>query len=237
MKDNVNNENDKEIQKKIHEQYAVNSNETRDALITVIVALFGVIGMYGYMFAHTTLCAAKDFGQLCFIENCTTTIYTIEVLIMEATVSYVVIFIMQYLSIHEGFTRRMDQFAAHAIRVNLGFSHELLPRSFNPHGCSFHDFIPGIYKKFLLILSMIALMILGLTLLKVAYVTVWTDVTKITFAIFLTVILVTYFEKYYYLTKKYKRYRELEREFKIYQVKEVEYYTKLLCAKQKKQIM
>ena len=230
---NVNNTNDEGLQKKIHEQYAENSNETRDALISVIVALFGVIGMYGYMFAHTTLYAAKDFGHLCFVENCTTTNYTIEVLIMEATVSQVVIFIMQFLSIHEGFTRRMDQFAAHAIRVNLGFSHELLPRSFNPHGWTFHDFIPGIYKKFLLILSVIALIILGLTLLKVAYVVVWTDVTKITFTLFLSVILITYFEKYYYLRKKYKRYRELEREFKIYQIKEVEYYTNLLCAKKK----
>lgn len=221
---NVNNSNDEGLQKKIHEQYADNSNETRDALITLMVALFGVIGMYGYMFLHTKLQPACTFGDFCLKKHS----FTIEVLIMEATVSQVVIFIMQYLSIHEGFTRRMDQFAAHAIRVNLGFSHELLPRSFNPHGYSFQNFIPGIYKKFLLILSMIALMILGLTLLKVAYVTVWTDVTKITFAIFLTVVFVTYFEKYYYLTKKYKRYRELEREFKIYQIKEVEYYTKLL---------
>lgn len=224
MKDNVNNKNDESLQKSIHEQYADNSNETRDALITLMVALFGVIGMYGYMFLHTKLQPACTFGDFCLKKHS----FTIEVLIMEATVSQVVIFIMQYLSIHEGFTRRMDQFAAHAIRVNLGFSHELLPRSFNPHGYSFQNFIPGIYKKFLLILSMIALMILGLTLLKVAYVTVWTDVTKITFAIFLTVVFVTYFEKYYYLTKKYKRYRELEREFKIYQIKEVEYYTKLL---------
>ena len=37
---NVNNKNDESLQKNIHEQYAENSNETRDALISVIVALF-----------------------------------------------------------------------------------------------------------------------------------------------------------------------------------------------------
>ena len=217
------------IEKKIHEQYAENSNETRDALISVIVALTGVIGMYGYMFLHTSLCTAVDFGHLCYIENSKTTIYTVEVLILEATVSFVVIFIMQYLCIHEGFTRRMDQFAAHAIRVNNNFQHELLPRSFNPHGMNFYNFIPGVYKKFLQIFSMINLLILGLTLLKVYCIPyAWTNVTIISFVLFLSIVAITYLEKYVYLYSKYKHYKNLEREFKIYQIKEFEYYNSLL---------
>lgn len=226
---NVNKTNDKGLQISIHEQYAENSNETRDALISVILALTGVIGMYGYMFLHTTLRTAADFGQLCYIENSKTTIYTVEVLILEATVSFIVIFIMQYLCIHEGFTRRMDQFAAHAIRVNLKFQHELLPRSFNPHGLSFYNFIPGVYKKFLQIFNMINFLILGLTLLKVYCIPyAWTNVTTISFIMFLSIVAITYIEKYVYLYGKYKHYKNLEREFRIYQIREVEYYKNLL---------
>ena len=165
-----------EMEKKLHEQYAEINNDSMGATISIIVALIAIFATYGYMFLHTSLQPACDFGSF-IIENPMTChspdIYTIEILMLIAATAVFAICIIHILCIYVGFSRRVDQFSAHAIRVKLGFFHELLANSYNPHGYSYYNFIPGLYRKFIQIFSVLKWLLVGLTLLKIRYVECW----------------------------------------------------------------
>ena len=133
--------------------------------------------------------------------------------------------IIHILCIYVGFSRRVDQFSAHAIRVKLGFFHELLANSYNPHGYSYYNFIPGLYRKFIQIFSVLKWLLVGLTLLKIRYVECWcSPVTKISLVIFLIMFVVTEVVSLIFYNRKYRDYRELEGEFSWYRIQELKYY-------------
>ena len=58
-----------ELEKQLHEQYAINNNSNLGSIIAILTTLVSVIGVYGYIFVHSTLDFAKDWGS--FIDYAT----------------------------------------------------------------------------------------------------------------------------------------------------------------------
>ena len=46
---------EQELEKQLHEQYAINNNANLSSVIALLVSLFAAIGAYGYVFIHTTV--------------------------------------------------------------------------------------------------------------------------------------------------------------------------------------
>lgn len=52
-------ENQFELEKQLHKQYAINNNAKVSSFVSFIVALFALFGFYGYMYANTTIDSLK----------------------------------------------------------------------------------------------------------------------------------------------------------------------------------
>lgn len=206
-----------ELAKQIHLQYAENNNETRSTVISLIVSLLAVFGAYGYIFLHAGLWSAKNFGCLYVVDHEVEN-FSIEVLLLTTVACLIVIFIMQYICIYEGSTRRYDQFAAQNIRHKYGLEEGILPETYQAHGQNRNSFIPGIYNKFIKILDAITYSLIGATFLKVFYTSgwAWDKTTIVSFAILVATICYILIKKQTIISQKYCYYKRLEQRFSMY---------------------
>lgn len=69
-----NNLND--IEKQLHEQYAINNNSNLSSVITLLVTMFAVFGGYGYVYLNSNL---DFYGDFTLITNST---YTFDALLI-----------------------------------------------------------------------------------------------------------------------------------------------------------
>lgn len=160
-----------ELEKQLHEQYAINNNAILGSVVTIITTLIGVIGIYGYVFIYSTIDFASDWGS--FVNNGK---YTLDVLLFSAIASYLILVIIFYLSAYIGTYQRKEQFITYAIRKkyykkNGGNNDydQIFPSNYHPFNKtkSGFEFIQGLYGEICCILKILFWVITILTLLKI----------------------------------------------------------------------
>ena len=137
-----------ELEKQLHEQYAINNNAKVSSFISFIVALFALFGFYGYMYANTTIDFSKN-GE--FVVD--TNQYTLDVFFLMSFVVCGILFFLTLLSLQLGYSQRRDQIIIHRIREftykNADHSMaEIFGDQYKPHGKSRSEFIVGYFNLF-----------------------------------------------------------------------------------------
>jgi uncharacterized membrane protein len=164
-------DNQFELEKQLHEQYAINNNANLGSVVTIITTLIGVIGVYGYLFIHSTIDFASDWGS--FVDNGK---YTLDVLLFSAVASYFILIIIFYLSAYLGANQRKEQFITYSIRrkyyeqsgENNDYN-QIFPSNYHPFNKTKSEFIQGLYGEICFILKTLFWLITILTLVKIGF--------------------------------------------------------------------
>ena len=98
-------ENQFELEKQLHEQYAINNNSKVSSFVSFIVALFALFGFYGYIFAHSGNLFSPDMSGR-FYNNGE---YSLEIFFLVASVVSLILFFLLKLSLSLSITQRSDQ--------------------------------------------------------------------------------------------------------------------------------
>lgn len=201
-----------ELKKQLHEQYAMNNNERMSSLITLFVSLIIVIGAYGYMFLHTTLDSSPNLGKLFLGDDK----YTVDVLLLTSSIAFIIIAVIQHLCIYQGAYQRKEQFIVYAIRCEVGLAKSsIFPDTYNPFEKTIKTFVQGIYGELVKLFEMMQFIMLFLTLWK--YFATSANVSSVTYMCFILFLLCFFLSFMYiqiFLLKKYNDYKELEIKYK-----------------------
>ncbi len=101
-----------DLEKQLHEQYAINNNAKAGHIISLIAAIISVVGGYGYIYSHSTSEFVGEKLSYCIANNS----YTVDVLLMAAIACFFVIAALFLIAYNTGCQRRTDQFVTFAIR-------------------------------------------------------------------------------------------------------------------------
>ena len=148
MKITDNEEMQQELEKQLHEQYAINNNANLGSIIVLLTALIAVFGAYGYIYLHSSIEFAANYGEL-YKEG----YFSLDALLLSATAVFCVLVIMYRLCLYQGTQQRKEQFITYAIRHKYyGNLKEITPKIFSN---SYHPFdkedkfVQGIYGELL----------------------------------------------------------------------------------------
>ena len=140
-----------DIEKQLHEQYAVNNNAYLSSVISFLVGLFGAIGAYGYVLIH----AFPDYGD--------NIVYSPVQLFLTMTGSLFVLTIISCICMFQGIAQRREQFITYAIRVkhieNVGADNSIFPQNYSPFDKRGLDMVQGLYGEFLKMVICVQLLI------------------------------------------------------------------------------
>jgi len=151
-----------EIERQLHEQYAVNNNSYLGHIVSLVGGLFAVLGLYGNVFIKSNLLFEKADGYE----------YTMGDLFIAAAFAYIALGIMAYLCIYLGMHQRHEHFVVWAIRKKFyGKDYVDKPKIY------YEDYIPFVkkpfaiikelYGEFVKIISLVTLCILVSLIIKV----------------------------------------------------------------------
>lgn len=123
-----------ELEKQLHEQYAINNNSNAGILISLISALLISFTGYGYV----------------LYQHCIGECNNIAIVNLAAIAVLAVMVLLYCLSVHLGAGQRMEQFITIAIRKkHYGKSNvykEIFPDGYHPFNKNFCSFVQGIYN-------------------------------------------------------------------------------------------
>jgi len=163
-----------EIENQLHEQYAINNNSKLSAIITLIVALLSIIGVYGNVFVNTSIDFASKYGEFSKTTGDCKCLYPLDVLILATIATYFVIVVIYYLSSFTGVNQRKEQFIAYAIRRNFylnNFDNDrynmIFPEKYTPFFKRPNNFVQGLYGEISRILKYLFWLITLATLGKI----------------------------------------------------------------------
>ena len=152
-----------ELEKQLHEQYAINNNANVGSFIAFVVAVFALFGFYGYVFVHSS-CDFTTQGEY-IVDG----LYTLDVLlILTVVVSGMLCFLCKIV-LDLGYGHRRDQFIVEAIRRKYYTESEygkIFPEKYNPLGKKRNDFIPNFYHSFYWLFVIALFVIIMLTIIK-----------------------------------------------------------------------
>lgn len=198
------------LEEQLHEQYAINNNKRTSTLISLFVALVVVLGYFGYMYVHSELVAAKDFGGFVLKQT-----YTIEPFLFSGSVSLFIVWIINRLAILQGASQREFQFIVQKIRDKHGMDKTIFPDHFHPMQKTIKNFVQGLCGELVLISEVVYWAILVLTLLKLFYTDFeWSSITRISFEIFILSATLSYLSMQFFLAKEYRNYLKIEKKYK-----------------------
>lgn len=144
----------------LHEQYAVNNNAKLSSAVTLIVGLLAVVGAYGYVFLHTSLTNGKSELLNSKAE------FTLLSLILTATAATIVLGVLIYICMYQGFAQRKGQFIIYAIRCYHGFKiknkdeERIFPDNYHPFDKKCIEAYQGLFGEFIKIFTAIQYIIL-----------------------------------------------------------------------------
>lgn len=106
-----------ELEKQLHEQYAINNNAKVSSFVSFIVALFALFGFYGYIFAYTT----PEFSTngIMVIENggCNKSdTFSLDIFIVMSLIVSGLLYFLSKMSLTLGYGQRNDQIVIDRIR-------------------------------------------------------------------------------------------------------------------------
>ena len=200
-----------ELEKQLHEQYAINNNSNAGTLVSLIGSLLVVMTAYGSMLYQYNL--SPSIG--------------ITMLYLAAIIVLMVVALLYCICIHIGSGQRMEQFITYAIRMkHYGLTQnyaaiedneynqrikrykDIYPKDYHPFKKNMNNFVQGIYN----LLSnafIVTLYIIVVTLAIVAY------EEKGYILLFFCGTMLLHILLYGYKYFKYTKYKEREKEMKI----------------------
>ena len=186
-----------ELEKQLHEQYAINNNSNSAALISLMGALLVVMTGYGYVLYQYYLCPCRG----------------VTMVYVTACVSSLVMTLLHCVCIHLGAGQRMEQFITFAIRINHYQAESnfdilrykaIFPNGYHPFMKTKGDFVQGIYNllsiPFMVVVCMIPIVACIIT-------------SSCECLLLHCVTIISLFITCRYRNKKYVRYQEREKEF------------------------
>lgn len=159
-----------ELEKQLHEQYAINNNSNLGSIIAILTTLVSVIGVYGYIFVHSTLDFAKDWGNFLHYHN-DSKLFALDVLFFSAIASHFILVLLYFLSAYLGTNQRKEQFITFAIRdqyykENYENYTNIFPKNYHPFNKDKSNFIQGLYGEICRALKILFCLISLATLCK-----------------------------------------------------------------------
>lgn len=156
-----------DLEKQLHEQYAINANHNLTTMITIAVAALSVIGVYGYVLIHTMLSC-----ECLFIVDNATEIYSINTLLLTSGAVLIVLTILFHISLHLGSYQRNEQFITFAIRckyyAKIDYD-DIFPKEYNPFYKSKCEFVQGLHNTSLKIYLILYVLISVITIIVSIY--------------------------------------------------------------------
>ncbi|MGD9494216.1 MAG: hypothetical protein AB7V36_12780 [Bacteroidales bacterium] len=158
-----------ELNRQLHEQYAINNNSNLGSIIALMTAMLGVLGVFGYIFIYSGINFAPDWGS--FYVNGK---YSLDVLLFSSIAADLVLLIIFYLSAYIGTNQRLEQFITFAIRIKYYKKkeeeyHKIFPRNYSPFNKTKINFIQGLYGEFCNIIWILFWFIFILTFFKLTF--------------------------------------------------------------------
>ncbi len=207
-----------EIERQLHEQYAVNNNSSLSSVVSLIVGLFTAIGFYGYAFVFCT----NEFETRSFYSNS----FSLTQLSIIAIFSMLFLTIIIHICIYQGSSQRLEQFIVNQIRIKNGIinqngSSEIFPSSYKPSGKRGLRIIQGLYGEIVKISAALELFIIVSLLVRyMLYIkSSFPSSVSIEDVLVVSVVLIlfVYFAgcNLYFLYKRENDYLKREREFPI----------------------
>lgn len=167
----------KEMLMHLHEQFAINHNENLGALITLFIAMLGVLGAYGAVLLDTDSFNASRISYECRI-------------LIVTLFADLILTILIYINAYQGYHVRKDQFITYRIRdyynlEQLENADNKCVVNYSPFNKKGLDIFTGLYGKFIEILIAVYLFINGVSIFRV-----WWRTSDNNFKIFLSIVLI-----------------------------------------------
>lgn len=156
----------KEMERQLHEQYAINNNSNLSSIIALLVTLMAAVGFFGLVFIRSTN-SWSGLDELYILNKgySLTSLYFITVAVI------VVLCIMMYLCVYQGVSQRCEQFITDAIRRKYKM-HEndcVLLEEYSPYNKKGLQIIQGLYGEIVKILIFVGCVIIFVSLWKMYY--------------------------------------------------------------------
>ena len=122
------------FEKQLHEQYAINNNSNWSSIVSLFAAIIAVFYGFGYIFVNSSVHFAVSFDNL----YCSSTgNYSFDAFLFMVMSTFIVIGIMRYICLYQGYHQRYEQFIIYAIRFHYyrEAPEKVTPKIF-PHGYS-----------------------------------------------------------------------------------------------------
>lgn len=179
-----------ELEKQLHEQYAINNNSKTDSLIAILAAVMIAFTAYGYALYHSP-------------QN-------LNMLLCASIAVIAVIVLLYVIATYLGTDQRKEQFISFAIRVKHYQGKEsdynlIYPKTYNPFNKTFCNFVQGLYN--LLSVALVC------CLITVVITTICAEEKNIDCPLFHCCWIVSLMYMLYYRLRKYQEYLKREREY------------------------
>ena len=159
-----------ELERQLHEQYAINNNSNLSSIVTLFVALIAVFGGYGYIFIHSSL-----FFNFEEIYDGTNGQYSLDALIFAAMAVFTVVYFMESMCLYQGYHQRYEQFITYAIRCKYYKDNpecirpKLYPSNYNPFNKKGKDIPQGLFGEFLCYFCCLKILLIASLIIKLVY--------------------------------------------------------------------
>lgn len=201
---------EQELEKQLHEQYAINNNANLSSVIALLVSLFAAIGAYGYVFIHTTVTSLPiSYPQVTSFDS--------SQFLFAAIGCLIVLAIMLHICMYQGFAQRYEQFVTYAIRykyhsqVNYSMpTKKIFPDTYHPFNKSGLNIIQGLYGE---IAKIIIFLLFPLWCISIV-IKCHSNLNDILWLVFPIILVIGWFLGYY--SDKLERYKKYEQEYSAY---------------------
>ena len=180
----------KQLEKHLHEQYAINNNSKTSSLTAILAAVMVAFTAFGYVLYDS--------------QN------NIDLLLCASNAVMGVIVLLYIIAVYLGTDQRKEQFVSFAIRFKEYKTdsdyNSIYPKNYNPFNKTFCNFVQGLYN--LLSVALVCCLIV------VVITTICAKERNIDCPLFHCFWAVSSMYMLYYRFKKYQEYLKLEKEYK-----------------------
>lgn len=145
-----------ELERQLHEQYAINNNAILGVVIALACTLIVVIGYFGFVFVNSCVEFSDGFRSL----KCEDGVYCLDALLCSYIASMFILFVLSRFCIYQGIAQRKEQFITYAIRKKYKMdndgceqdkSNKVLPNDYHPFGKNKIEAVQGLYGELLIV--------------------------------------------------------------------------------------
>ena len=232
-----------ELEKQMHEQYAINNNNNLSSVIVLLASMIAVFSGFAYMFVSSTI-EFSNKQNWALYDECSQTYY-LDAFIFTVIACLIVAHIMIIICVYQGYQQRYEQFITYAIRnkyisdymektgKNGGESTKIFPNDYHPfpkniNNCScfflinnkYTEPIQGLFGEFVNIFLCLEYIVLGGVFVKIlANVCLLRGEDcrcsgVIEIFILIIVFFVLYFNLFKYISRRYEKYEKRCEEYK-----------------------